>query len=160
MAKTKTAVSKIKRKSSSSPMIIRRKKRRSKGVLGEMFSPTTAKNSIKATMAAFGGGLAARKASQLATTATDGKNPLIIQLALAGIGGMLMHSMLNAPNLASGFIGGIAAINSQQMGLGEDDAAFASEDALSGNDIYLDENTGEELVFNEDTGMFEIASDF
>jgi len=134
------------KKRSASKMPIRR--RRAKKGLSEMFSPTTAKNSIKATLAAFGGGLAARKASQLAGTVTGGKNPLLVQLMIAGFGGMIMHSLLNAPNLASGFVGGIAAINSQEMGLGEDNVSFADEEALSDGALFLDED-GNEMMLNE-----------
>lgn len=117
-------------------------KRRTKraGGLSQMFSPTTAKNSFKNTAAAFGGGLAARKASQLAYTVTGGKNNLVVQLGLALVGGFMMHSMLNAPNLASGFVGGMAAMNSADMGLGEDDVFFADEEALSDMPDALDEN--------------------
>jgi hypothetical protein len=104
-----------------------------------MFTPTTAKNSVKATVAAFGGGLAARKTSQLINTITGGKNSLMFQIAATFLGGLVMHSTLNAPNLASGFVGGMAAVNSADMGLGEDEVSFADDGVLSELPEALDE---------------------
>jgi hypothetical protein len=135
------------RKTSSVKTAIRRRKRSRSG-LSELFSPTTAKNSIKSTIAAFGGGLLARKASQLATTVTGGNNPLMMQLLLAGVGGLVMHSVLNSPNLSSGFVGGVAALNSQQLGLGEDEVSFADDDSLEEEPLFLDED-GNEMMLNE-----------
>ena len=119
-------------------MVKHRRKAKKTG-LSAMFTPTTAKNSVKATVAAFGGGLAARKTSQLVNTMTGGKNSLLFQLGAAFLGGLIMHSTLNAPNLASGFVGGMAAVNSADMGLGEDNVAFADDGVLSELPEALDE---------------------
>ena len=143
----KSSPKKAVKRTTSVKTAIRRRKRNKSG-LGELFSPTTAKNSIKNSIAAFGGGLLARKASQLATTVTGGSNPLMIQLLLAGVGGLVMHSVLNSPNLSSGFVGGIAAINSQQLGLGEDEVSFADDNSLEEEPLFLDED-GNELMLNE-----------
>lgn len=148
MAK-KTAV--VRRKIKRSAPVARRKSggvRRRKGMLGDMFNPTVATNSAKSIVAAAGGGAAAAPFQRILPTKWGTGARLMAAVAT----GFIAHSVLQSPNLASGFIGGnIALITSKEVyGMNEDgNANFVDNSALRDAPLFMDED-GNALFMDED----------
>jgi len=143
MATKKTTPKRKKNKSLSASgkrTTVRRRKR--KGGLSEMFSPTVAMNSAKATLAASAGGMGAVFLNKI-VPATWGKLPRVA----IGFGLGFLATSLGMGSTGAGFTGGTMALTFQN-GLMNEDANFADDSSLSDQPLFLDED-GNPMVLEE-----------
>lgn len=124
----------------------RRRSPRKRGFLSELMNPTIAKNSAMGTLAAASGGFGAVFINKM-LPATTGKFPKL----LIALGGGFLGSAFSFPNAASGFTGGMMALNFQGgfLNEGEEETNFADEESLSDMPLFLDAE-GEPFVIEED----------
>lgn len=135
MATKKTKTRKRRRKSPASGGTRKsRRAPRKRGYLNDIFNPTVAMNSARATISATTGAGGAIFVNKM-LPATMGKLPKVA-IAL-GLG--FVASNFGFGNVGAGFTGGMMALTFQN-GFLNDDASFADDDALAELPLYLDEN--------------------
>lgn len=145
----------IKRKRRSSKGLsaapTRRRRSAKKGLLSELFNPTTAMNSAKGTLAASSGGLGAMVVHKSILPPTAGKMTKV--LTAFGVG--FLAANFNMPMLGAGFTGGLMALTFKDGLMAEDsmqeDTNFADESVLSDMPLFLDE-AGNPMILEESNG--------
>mgnify|MGYP003507974452 FL=1 len=136
-------------------------KRKKPSMLGAATSKTMLMNVGKDLVVSFGSGIAATKMNTALETTfgmgKDGKpNPNLtaIKMGATFVVGYLLHAFGNLPKVANGLVAGMAAVNSKNIGLGEDDemseAYYADQKALSEAPEFLNEQTGQRGYQQED----------
>lgn len=153
----KSAVPAVKRRKRSMPQkVTRRRKtgvRRSRG-LGDMLNPTIATNSAKAIFSAGTGGAAAIFADRLIPT-TWGTGARLLAGAVASF---VLHSVVQAPNMASGFFGGMVAMNMKTALYDNDDTRYVDRNTLKDAPLFLDED-GNVLAMDDDGNYHQLDED-
>lgn len=146
----KVATKTIKR-STSSPAK-RRKRSSRKGLLSDMMNPTIATNGAKSSLAAVGGGYASIQANKMIPSSWGTGARLVVAVGL----GFLGHTVLGAPNLSSGFVGGMVAQNNPTTMLR--DADFVDDDMFEDDEPQYLSESGERLYLADD-GQFYLMDD-
>lgn len=133
---------KVRRVTVHKPMKSHRRKRKSHGL-------SAGKTQLTSSLMASGGGAVGGYLASMVNGMLPDKIGTIGRIAI-GIGfGVVSQQFLNAPNVGSGIVGGMLALNNPTKGLGE----FAEDDALSEEPLYLSE-MGEELTLGEDGNYY------
>lgn len=130
-----------------------RRRRRSKGFLGDAMSGANLKASAINAGLGLAGGAGATIGTKITNTLTKG-NVIANMLVGAGIG--FLASALGAPKMGIGYAGGAAAL-ALSGGL-KDNAEFAEDDVLEDGEIYQTE-TGEFVKMLNDGSMEYLSED-
>lgn len=131
-----------------------KRRRRSKGLLGDAMSGANLKNSAINAGLGLAGGAGATIGTKLTNTLTKGN--VIGNVLVGGLVGFLA-SALGAPKMGIGYAGGAAAL-ALSGGLKDDgNTEFADDDVLEEGEIYQTESG--ELVKMLNDGSMEYLSD-